>query len=58
MGNLLKLRLTVRPECGVQLKLICAWCGKVIREGDENSPPSHGICESCKYKELKRVGLR
>ena len=32
--------------------------GKESREGDENSPPSHGICESCKYKELKRVGLR
>jgi hypothetical protein len=28
------------------MKLICAWCKKVIRDGPEN-PPSHGICPEC-----------
>jgi hypothetical protein len=27
--------------------VICAWCQKVMKEGDENVPPSHGICPSC-----------
>lgn len=26
-------------------KTICAWCGKILREGAE--PVSHGICQHC-----------
>ena len=29
------------------LRVICAWCSKVITEGDAMEPVSHGICESC-----------
>jgi len=29
-------------------KVICAWCGKVIRIGKE--PASHGICKECAAK--------
>lgn len=25
----------------------CAWCKKVIREGDEKDGVSHGICVDC-----------
>ena len=35
------------------MKVICAWCGKVLQEGDE--PISHGICPECKEKLLKEV---
>ena len=27
------------------MKVICAWCDKVLRAGSE--PTSHGICEEC-----------
>ena len=32
------------------MKVICAWCGKLIREveGDESKGPSHGICIECR----------
>jgi len=32
------------------VKVICAWCGKLIREveGDESKGPSHGICIECR----------
>jgi len=33
------------------MRVICAWCGKLIREGDE--PISHGICEECYQKLLE-----
>ena len=29
-------------------KIICAWCGKVMKEGEE--PVSHGICKECAKK--------
>ena len=32
------------------LRVICAWCSKVLTEGDENAPVSHGICEECAEK--------
>jgi hypothetical protein len=41
---------------------ICAWCNKVISEGNSDNGISHGICLECKkvqdeelkkYKELK-----
>lgn len=28
------------------MKLVCAWCKRVIREGAEENP-SHGICQDC-----------
>lgn len=36
------------------VKLICAWCKKVLREaapGHERERPSHGICEECAARE-------
>jgi len=36
-----------------EIKLICAWCGKIMREGED--PPSHGICEPCKEKFLEKI---
>ncbi|RLI65661.1 MAG: hypothetical protein DRO88_03975, partial [Promethearchaeia archaeon] len=35
------------------MKVVCAWCGKIIKEDnleDENSGISHGICDQCSYK--------
>jgi len=31
----------------IMLHTICAWCKKVLQEGDQNQPISHGICEDC-----------
>ncbi len=28
------------------MKLICAWCGKTILDGE--LPVSHGMCENCR----------
>jgi hypothetical protein len=28
------------------MKTICAWCGKVIKDGPEKTV-SHGVCEDC-----------
>jgi phage FluMu protein Com len=33
------------------MKVVCAWCGKVLQEGSE--PISHGICPECK-EEMKQ----
>ena len=34
------------------LTVICAWCGKLIRAGeDAQAPVSHGICEPCARRE-------
>ena len=34
------------------IKTVCAWCKKVIRDGDtdEDGHVSHGICEECAEK--------
>lgn len=29
------------------MKVVCAWCGKVLRAGDDKRV-SHGICSVCK----------
>jgi len=34
-------------------KIVCAWCGKILREGIE--PTSHGICVECKDKVLSSL---
>lgn len=30
------------------MRLVCAWCQRVLREG--SGPTSHGLCESCREK--------
>jgi hypothetical protein len=32
------------------MKVICAWCGLLIRDGDPKLPISHGLCVNCKDK--------
>jgi hypothetical protein len=39
-----------------EVKIICAWCGKVKQEGSE--PISHGICDRCCDRELKKYENR
>jgi len=29
------------------MNVICAWCGKILKEGSE--PTSHGICRKCAW---------
>lgn len=31
----------------VTLRLQCAWCGHVMRDGDPGAPTSHGMCTRC-----------
>jgi len=31
----------------MSLTSICAWCGVVLRQGDPEQSPSHGICVGC-----------
>ena len=35
------------------MKEVCAWCGKVMKEGKE--PITQGICKECLAKELKEI---
>ena len=35
------------------LKLICAWCGALIREG--KLPISHGLCRGCADRMAKEL---
>ena len=41
---------------GEGMKVVCAWCGKLIRDGSE--PTSHGICPLCEEKELQNYGSK
>ncbi|XHR28195.1 MAG: hypothetical protein ACFUZC_19990 [Chthoniobacteraceae bacterium] len=34
--------------------IICAWCGKIIKDSGEGSPRSHIICVPCFQREMKR----
>lgn len=36
--------------CAMESKVVCAWCGKLLKDGKE--PISHGICEPCAKKVL------
>lgn len=29
-------------------RLVCAWCGAIIRESEGGTPTSHGICLPCR----------
>jgi len=35
--------------------LVCAWCKKLIKDGDEEGLISHGICSDCFEKEIKKM---
>ena len=37
------------------LKLVCAWCGVTIREGNAEADVSHGICASCFEREMDNL---
>lgn len=32
------------------IKVVCAWCKSTIKDGPEDKPVSHGICETCEKK--------
>jgi hypothetical protein len=43
----------------ILLRLICAWCRLVLREGTAGAPTSHGMCASCQARfddELAEAG--
>jgi len=52
------------------MRVICAWCKKIIKEGSTENGISHGICVECKkgcdkeieeirkYNEGERIGRR
>ena len=42
-----------KPE--VDLRTICAWCQKVMKEGPENSAVTHGICEDCSKEQIEKL---
>ena len=37
------------------LKVVCAWCGVTIREGDDKADVSHGICALCFEREVDKL---
>lgn len=37
----------------VKIRAICAWCKKVVEEGDQLVPVTDVICDECKQKELE-----
>ena len=38
------------------MKKICAWCNKLLNNGDEE-PITHGMCAECFRKMMKKNGL-
>jgi len=39
-----------KEETKVMMKVVCAWCQKLMRDNPEASVISHGICGSCYNK--------
>lgn len=35
------------------MKVICAWCGRIITDGPDDSDVSHGICTPCEKRYLE-----
>ena len=35
------------------LKIVCAWCGKTVKDGVKGAPVSHLICPPCYEKEMR-----
>ena len=34
-------------QSGVTVKIVCGWCGRLLREAEHDGATSHGICEKC-----------
>lgn len=49
-------RSPATPTLFLDLKLVCAWCSALIRDGVE--PISHGICKPCAATAFPGHGLR
>lgn len=45
---------TVSPDF-VGYRVVCAWCGKVLKEGTPGARVSHGICNRCMHRELAQA---
>ncbi|OGO08168.1 MAG: hypothetical protein A2Y61_00355 [Chloroflexi bacterium RBG_13_60_13] len=40
------------PDMPKELRLVCSWCHRTIREGSDGPDgPSHGICRECLERE-------
>lgn len=39
------------------MKVICAWCDKVLQEGSGDLLASHGICSECFDRQMREEGL-
>lgn len=48
----MKTRDSARKE--TKVKVICAWCGRVLREGPAE-PVSHGMCQQCSETWLRGI---
>ena len=35
------------------LKIVCAWCGKTVKDGVPGAPVSHLICPPCYEREMR-----
>ena len=44
-----------RTQGGQKVKVICAWCKMVIKDGPDTKI-SHGICHDCFAVECRKVG--
>ena len=45
----------IQEGIGGVMKLVCAWCGKTIREGRDDGIVSHGICKDCAREMCKEI---
>jgi hypothetical protein len=55
MANYTKDMQEIALEGAIKLRTICAWCGKVIREGSIKDGISHGVCSVCAKELLKEI---
>lgn len=49
------LHRTRPPLAAGALRVVCAWCGAVVREGDGAGPISHGICARCAEEFVRKL---
>jgi hypothetical protein len=35
-------------DTAVLLRIVCAWCSKVLQEGSPGAPTSHALCLTCR----------
>ena len=38
-----------------KFKRVCAWCKKVVAEGDPGAPETHTICNECDLKKQEEA---